>query len=107
MAILNDPEFHQIFGPGSAAEISVTGLIGSNRIISGQIDRLLVTPTDIYIIDYKTNRPPPHHEKDVSPIYIKQMQAYADALKIIYPDRVIHGALLWTDGPRLMPISLS
>ena len=107
LAILNDPEFHQIFGPGSAAEISVTGLIGSNRIISGQIDRLLVTPTDIYIIDYKTNRPPPHHEKDVSPIYIKQMQAYADALKLIYPDRVIHGALLWTDGPRLMPISLS
>jgi len=33
------------------------------------------------------------------------MAAYRALLTSIYPDRPVHCALLWTDGPRLMPLS--
>ena len=42
--------------------------------------------------------------KDVPKIYEQQMDAYAEALRRIYPGRTISCALLWTDGPRLMKL---
>jgi ATP-dependent helicase/nuclease subunit A len=56
------------------------------------------------VVDYKTNRPPPREVKDVPAMYIKQMAAYRDALREIYPDHKVKCALLWTDGPFLMPL---
>jgi ATP-dependent helicase/nuclease subunit A len=106
LGVLNDPVFAPLFGPGSLAEISVAGLIDDTTLISGQIDRLLITDTEIFIIDYKTNRPPPTHVDDVPVVYVRQMQAYAKALMKIYPGRVVRSALLWTDGPRLMELSV-
>jgi ATP-dependent helicase/nuclease subunit A len=32
------------------------------------------------------------------------MAAYAALLRQIYPDRRVRCALLWTEGPRLMPL---
>ncbi|MTJ84160.1 MAG: double-strand break repair helicase AddA [Telmatospirillum sp.] len=103
MAVLNDPAFAPIFGPGSQAEVPLVGLFGT-RILSGQVDRLLVTPAEVLVIDYKTNRPPPRAAGDVAPAYLRQMAAYRTALSCIYPGRKIRCALLWTDGPRLMPL---
>lgn len=105
-AILNDRAFAPIFGPGSLAEVPVTGLLDGGRLISGQMDRLLITDEDILIIDYKTNRPPPMTVEDVPAIYMQQMKAYADTLAAIYPGRRVRGALLWTDGARLMELPL-
>jgi ATP-dependent helicase/nuclease subunit A len=102
--ILGNIEFAPVFGPGSLAEVPVTGKLADGRAISGQIDRLLITDNEILIVDYKTNRPPPLLRKDVPKIYESQMAAYAEALQQIYPDRTISCALLWTDGPRLMKI---
>lgn len=99
--ILEDPQFAPFFVQGSMAEVSVTGLMDDNRIISGQIDRLVVSDDEIWIVDYKTNRPPPRDPNDVPQIYHKQMAAYRDSLAKIYPNRKIHTALLWTDGPFL------
>ncbi len=105
LAVLEHPVFAPIFGPGSMAEIPVTGYLDEGTLISGQIDRLLVTDSEILIIDFKTNRPPPQNEADIQPVYQKQMQAYARALRKIYPGKTIRCALLWTDGPRLMEIT--
>ncbi len=104
LAILDHPKFAPIFGPHSMAEVPISGLLADNRLISGQIDRILVTDTDIWVIDYKTNRPPPHDPADIPLIYRNQLKAYADTLRAIYPGRDIHTALLWTDGPTLMPV---
>jgi ATP-dependent helicase/nuclease subunit A len=102
-AILADPQFAPIFGSGSRAEVPVVGQLG-DRILSGQVDRLLVTKDEVLIVDYKTNRPPPRHAADVSPVYLRQMAAYRAALACIYPGRIVRCALLWTDEPRLMPL---
>lgn len=104
MDVLNNPEFAPFFVKGSMAEVPVTGLMKDNRIISGQIDRLVVGKEDIWIVDYKTNRPPPKDPKDVPKIYRKQLEAYRDSIAEIYPDRKIHTALLWTDNSKLMII---
>ena len=104
MKIIEHPDYAPFFKAGSMAEVSVTGLMQDNRIISGQIDRLLIEDNDIWIVDYKTNRPPPKDVKDIPPIYHKQMAAYRDSIAVIYPNRKIHCALLWTDGPDLMII---
>ncbi len=107
MDILERPDFVDLFQPSSLSEVPITGLLPDGRLISGQIDRLVIGDHKILIIDYKSNRPPPKHEEDVAPIYKNQMQAYYDTLKEIYPDHKIECALLWTDGPVLMPLALT
>jgi ATP-dependent helicase/nuclease subunit A len=103
LAILENPQWAALFGPGSLAEVPITGMAGK-RLVSGQIDRLLVTDSEIWIIDYKTNRPPPLNPKDIPAAYRAQIQAYSDIVARIYPGRAIRGFLLWTDGPALMEL---
>ncbi len=73
--------------------------------MSGQIDRLVVEDDRVLIVDYKTMRPVPASEDEVAPIYLRQLAIYREALARIYPGRDIRCALLWTQGPLLMPIS--
>lgn len=104
--ILNNDNFAPLFSAPSRAEVPLTGLLPDGRLISGQIDRLLITDDQILIVDFKTNRPPPNDPEDVPQIYYNQLKSYADVLQSIYPNRAIKCALLWTDGPNLMPINL-
>jgi len=101
--VLADPAWGAIFGAGSRAEVPVVGMVGE-RVISGQVDRLLVTDREVLIVDFKTNRPPPKSQAEVAPLYLRQMAAYRAALACIYPNRKIRCALLWTDIPKLMPL---
>jgi ATP-dependent helicase/nuclease subunit A len=101
MAVLEAPEHAALFGPGSVAEVPVTGVIG-DQVISGQVDRLCVTAEAVTILDYKTNRPPPERIEEVAPLYLRQMAAYRAVLQKVYPGREVRAALLWTDGPSLM-----
>jgi ATP-dependent helicase/nuclease subunit A len=108
LRVLDDAVFAPLFGPGSRAEVRVAGEIEGTHgtaVLSGQVDRLVVTPGDVLVLDYKTNRPPPKAEADVAEIYLRQMAAYRAVLRRIYPGRTIGCALLWTDGPHLMPLS--
>lgn len=107
MDILNNSDFTPIFGTNSVAEAPITGLLKDNRLVSGQIDRLLVTETTVFIIDYKSNRPSPENIKDVPKIYYNQMKAYADVMREIYPKHIIKAALLWTDKCQLMEIDVA
>ncbi len=104
LAVLSHPDFRALFGPDSRAEVPLVGLIGRHAL-SGQIDRLVVAPDHVLIVDYKTLRPVPANEAEVAPIYMRQLAIYSAALARIYPGRDIRCALLWTQGPLLMPIS--
>ena len=104
MAVLETPAFAPLFGPGSHAEVPLTGLVGTYAV-SGQVDRLAVSATDVWIIDYKTNRPPPRAARDVDAAYVFQMATYRAALQVIYPRHRIHCVLLWTDGPFTMELT--
>ena len=103
LAVLADPAFAALFGPGSLAEVRIAGQAGKT-VISGQVDRLCVTKDEVLVVDYKTNRPRPEKVADVAPVYLRQMAAYRAALQGIYPDKPVRCALLWTDGPVLMAL---
>ncbi|HEX3863069.1 MAG TPA: double-strand break repair helicase AddA [Stellaceae bacterium] len=104
LAVLNEPGFAELWGPDAQAEVPVVGLIGDHAL-SGQIDRLVVTAERVVIVDYKTIRPSPTTEDDIPVLYVQQLATYRAALGRIYPGRRIECAMLWTDGPRLMPVS--
>jgi ATP-dependent helicase/nuclease subunit A len=103
MAVLEHPEFAPLFGPESAAEVPVVGLV-NGRALSGQIDRLVVAGDSVLIVDYKTMRPVPASEAEIPAVYLDQLAAYRAAVEAVYPGKTVRCALLWTDGPNLMPI---
>ena len=103
MVVLDHRDFSALFGPGSRAEVPVAGVIG-DQVVSGQIDRLMVADDAVWIIDYKTNRPPPKTIDEVPSAYLGQMAAYRALLTQIYPGRPVRAALLWTVEVRLLEL---
>jgi ATP-dependent helicase/nuclease subunit A len=108
LAVLEDARFADVFGPGSRAEAAVAGTargLPAGLAVSGRVDRLLVQPGRVLVVDFKTNRPAPDRIEDADPAYLAQMAVYAAVLAEIFPGRRIEAALVWTDGPKLMPVS--
>ena len=103
--VVEDPRFAPLFGPGSHAEVPITGVVagtGRGHVVAGQMDRLLIGEHEVSVVDYKTNRPAPSRPEDVAPVYIGQMAAYRAVLREVFPERRIRCLLLWTVGPTLM-----
>jgi len=103
LAVIGRPDLQALFGPGSRAEAPIVGHVG-DRVISGQIDRIVVTDAEVVIVDYKTNRPPPTRVEDTPPIYLRQMAAYRAAIAQVYPGKAVRCVLVWTDGPSVMDL---
>lgn len=109
LALLDDPRFAPVFAPGSRAEVSIIGRLprprGGHVVVSGQIDRLVVTDDAVLIVDYKTNHAPPTHAKDAPPAYVRQLALYRAVLTNLYPGRTIRAALAWTETLEMMELS--
>jgi ATP-dependent helicase/nuclease subunit A len=107
LSVLRDARFAEVFGPGSRAEVAIAGsarALPPGLKISGRIDRLVVLPTRVLVADFKTNRPSPARIEDADPAYLRQMAIYAAVLADVFPGHAIEAALVWTDGPKLMPV---
>lgn len=102
--LLQNPHFAAVFGENSKAEVPVMGLV-DDRIISGQIDRLVVEKERVMIIDFKTNRPAAKTVDDVPKAYVKQLAAYRELTTKIYPTHQIQTFILWTDTAELMELN--
>jgi ATP-dependent helicase/nuclease subunit A len=109
LALLDDPRFAPVFASGSRAEVSIVGRLphprGGHVVVSGQIDRLVVTNDAVLIVDYKTNHAPPAHAKDAPSAYIRQLALYRAVLANLYPGRTVRAALAWTETIEIMEIS--
>ena len=107
LGILDDPLFAPIFAAGSRAEVALMGRLrigGVERPVSGKIDRLAVTPAEVLIVDYKTNRPPPADAAGVAEAYVMQLALYRALLQPLYPGRNVMAGLLFTEAPRLVAV---
>jgi ATP-dependent helicase/nuclease subunit A len=105
--VLEDDRFADVFGPGSRAEVALAGtsaLLPKGLAISGRVDRLVVTSERVLVVDYKTNRPAPATIEEADAAYLAQMAVYVAVLREVFPDRPVEAALVWTDGPKLMPV---
>lgn len=108
LGVLEHPAFAAAFGPASQSEASLLATLpelGADQRVHGRIDRLAVTDDRVFILDYKTNRPPPAREQDVPGIYLAQMALYRAAAAKVFPRHRITCGLVFTDGPRLLQLS--
>jgi len=97
---LAHPDLQPFLGPGSAAEVEISGTLLDGEEVSGRLDRLAVTPEHIWLLDYKTDRSVP---ESLLPIhaYAQQLARYAALLHEAYPGRPITAAIFWTTPGRL------
>ena len=101
--VLADPDFSDLLAEGSLAEAPLAATLVDGRVVAGTVDRILVEPTRVSVIDFKTGRVP----DSVSAIpasHKAQMSAYSEALRVIFPGREVRAALLYTSGPRLFEL---
>ena len=103
-AIIADPAHGDIFSPEALAEAPIAAVVGG-QVIAGTVDRLLVTPDCITLVDFKTGRRVPAGLDQVPGHHLAQMGAYAAALGVIFPGRAIAAALVYTSGPSLIALS--
>jgi ATP-dependent helicase/nuclease subunit A len=108
LSLIGDTRFAAVFAPGSRAEVSIVGRVAppgrTPVLVSGQIDRLVVTPAEVLIVDYKTNHAPPATVAEAPAAYIRQLALYRAVLARLYPLLPIRAALLWTETPEMMEI---
>ncbi len=103
LAVLDHPDFADIFLPQALAEVPLTATI-DGTVVAGTADRLLVTPDAVTVVDFKTTRRPPKALGDVPTATMRQMAAYAAVLEAIYPGRTIRAGVLYTQTPQLIEI---
>ena len=98
LKILTHSEYHVFFGPQSVAEVDV-----KSGGFMGRIDRLVVTDTTAFIIDYKTGLV----SNSIPSVYRRQLDDYAKAVQQLYPHHSVRTFLLWTEWPELVEIPLT
>ena len=103
LAIIRDPAHTALFGPASLAEAPLAALVGTTQV-AGTVDRLLIEPARVLVVDFKTGARVPASAEAAPPAHLAQMAAYVAVLAAIFPDRAIEAALLYTAGPRLIPL---
>lgn len=103
LVVLAHPDWLDLFGPGSLAEVPIAATV-AGHVIAGTIDRLLIGPEHIRIVDFKTARRAPDRIGQVPVAVLRQMAAYAAALEAVYPGRAVDAAVLYTSVPRLIAI---
>lgn len=103
LLVIEDPAFEDLFGPDALAEAPIAAVVGTT-VIAGKVDRLLVGPDRIQVVDFKTGLKVPQSPSQVSTYHLAQMAAYVAALERIFPGRVIEAALLFTEVAKLMPL---
>lgn len=100
LRVLNDSAFADLFGPDALAEAPIAAVVGGD-VVSGTVDRLLVTAERVRVIDFKTGRRVPATVDAIPDYHVRQMAAYAAALAVVFPGRAIEAGLLYTAAPVL------
>ncbi|MFC3711413.1 double-strand break repair helicase AddA [Sphingoaurantiacus capsulatus] len=103
LGVIEAPAFAELFGPDALAEAPVAAVVGT-AVIAGKVDRLLIQPDRVQVIDFKTGLKVPADAGEVSGYHLKQMAAYVAALKRIFPGRRVEAALLYTEVAKLIEL---
>jgi ATP-dependent helicase/nuclease subunit A len=103
-AVLSDDRFSVLFGAGSLGEAPLAATLPDGRVIAGTADRLLIDERRVSVLDFKTGRVPDGPTR-IPVAHRAQMDAYVAALRVIFPDRDIRAALLYTAGPQLFELT--
>jgi len=102
LALIEMPEAAPLFGPGSRAEVPIAASLaradGERVSISARIDRLAVTPGQVWIADFKSGPAVARAE------HIRQLALYRAGVHPMFPSAEIRAFLLWIDSGRLQEL---
>jgi ATP-dependent helicase/nuclease subunit A len=104
-SILTRPELQPLFGANSRAEVPILAhgtRNGAPVLIAGRIDRVVLEPQRVLIVDYKSDAVPPSEVDGVPPGYLAQVGLYAQIAGQLFPGMTIDAAILWTSLESLM-----
>lgn len=101
--VIEDSRFSALFGAEALAEAPVAAVV-EGSVVAGTVDRLLIEPDRILVVDFKTGRRVPGRIEEAPTHHMHQMAAYAAALSTIFPGRAVEAALLYTAGPTLLSL---
>ncbi|MDF1802172.1 double-strand break repair helicase AddA [Thalassovita sp.] len=103
--VISNPELAFLFDPETLAEVPLTAdLPQLGHRVHGVIDRLIIEPDRVLAVDFKSNAVVPSDVASTPDGLLRQMGAYAQLLKQIYPDRQVETAILWTRSALLMSL---
>lgn len=104
-SILSRPDLAFLFGPDSRAEVPFAADMlrdGQPIRLVGRIDRLVVTDSEVLVVDFKSDANPPVAVENVPPGYVTQLGLYALAARQLFECRAVRTAILWTALESLM-----
>ena len=105
-AVLDNPDLAFLFNDDASAEAPISASLpelGGARI-HGEIDRLLISPTRILVVDFKSNAIVPATKDAVPDGLLRQLGAYCAALEQVFPNHTVETAVLWTRTATLMTL---
>ena len=105
-AVIDAPDLAELFaipdGAEVLAEVELAIDLPGIGALRGVIDRLIVSPERVSVIDYKTNATAPDRPEATPEGILRQMAAYRAAIAAIYPGRAVAVGVLWTSARSLM-----
>jgi ATP-dependent helicase/nuclease subunit A len=108
LALLAHPLLAPLLRGEALAEVSLSAPLPDLGVtVSGRIDRLIVGPNEVTIVDYKSDHQWPLGPEQVPVRYARQMALYRAVMENAYPGRGIHCVLVWTAAPQVMELPSS
>jgi ATP-dependent helicase/nuclease subunit A len=107
ISILERPELRHLFGTDSRAEVPF--LMRARRkgepvTLAGRIDRLVVRPDSVLVVDFKSDADPARHAADIPPAYATQLGLYALVAGQLFQGVEVRAAILWTSLESLLEL---
>ena len=99
--VLSEPALARVFAEDALVEVGFSVTV-AGRPMRGVMDRVVVRPDKVLVIDFKTNATVPTTPEHCPEGILRQMGAYRHALSTLYPDRSAEAAILWTQTATLM-----
>ncbi|SEK74315.1 DNA helicase/exodeoxyribonuclease V, subunit A [Roseovarius nanhaiticus] len=96
------PALAQLWTATALPEVGITADLPELGRFQGVIDRLILTDDTALIVDFKSNALVPATAEACPEGLLRQMGAYAAMAALVYPDRRIETAILWTRTATLM-----
>jgi ATP-dependent helicase/nuclease subunit A len=105
IAILTREDLAHLFGPNSRAEVPFLANAtrnGEKIRLAGRIDRLVVEPGKVRVVDFKSDAAAPAGPEGIPASYRTQLSLYAMVASQLFPGHEVEAAILWTGPESLM-----
>ncbi len=97
---LDSPEAKDFFSSRTGRTVQRETEIADSRGSLSRLDRLLIDPESVLVIDFKTGK-----DRGKEPLYLRQVRDYMDILAAIYPGRNISGIIAYVELMQVRTVS--